>query len=414
MWRALLLVALACASASAALAKDLALVGGRIHPAPGVAPLEGGVVWIRDGKIAGLGPRDAVAVPREARVVDCTGLTITAAFWNSHAHLGSWRILAGGFLSDALAAGELREMLGRFGFAHVLDTGSPFGIGVRLREQSERGELAGPEIRTTGVGFAAPGGSPFYLKPFSLPELGTAEEARAAVAERLAGGADGIKLFTGGLATPDSVVVMDVAIVRAVSNAAHAKGAFVAAHPSNSAGARAAVEGGVDILAHTFPNERDGPWDRSLLPRMKEQGMALVPTLKLWKYELERAGLPPEWVAARIRAAQDQVRGFAALGGQILFGTDVGYMEDFDPSDEYAFLSEAGLSFAEILGALTTAPAARFGASARSGRIEPGLDADLVVLEGDPEADVRALARVRFTFRRGLLLYGELVDDARE
>jgi imidazolonepropionase-like amidohydrolase len=142
---------------------------------------------------------------------------------------------------------------------------------------------------------------------------------------------------------------------------------------------------------------------------MKERGMALVPTLKLWRYELERAGLPAEVVRSRIRVAQEQVRGYAALGGQLLFGTDVGYMREFDPSEEYLLLSEAGLSFAEILASLTTAPAARFGASERSGRIEQGLDADLVVLEGDPASDPRALARVRFTFRRGALLH-----DARD
>jgi imidazolonepropionase-like amidohydrolase len=131
----------------------------------------------------------------------------------------------------------------------------------------------------------------------------------------------------------------------------------------------------------------------------------LIPTLKLWKYELERAELPAEAVTSRIRVAEEQVRSYEALGGQLLFGTDVGYMRDFDPSDEYRFLSEAGLSFAQILAMLTTAPAERFDAAARAGRIEPGLDADLVALDGDPEQDASALARVRYALRRGEILY---------
>jgi imidazolonepropionase-like amidohydrolase len=249
------------------------------------------------------------------------------------------------------------------------------------------------------------------VKPFRLPEIATADEARAAVAERLDAGADGIKLFTGGLASPDSVVVMDVALVRAVSEAAHARGAFVVAHPTNGAGARAAVEGGVDVLAHTFPHGRDAQWDRSLPAEMKQRGMAFVPTLALWRYELTRAGLPEEVIARYTGVAQEQVRSFAALGGQILFGTDVGYMRAFDPSEEYALLAGAGLSFEEILASLTTAPAERFGAAARSGRIEAGRDADLVVLDGDPERDVRALARVRHALRRGELLFAS--DAAR-
>ena len=79
-------------------------------------------------------------------------------------------------------------------------------------------------------------------------------------------------------------------------------------------------------------------------------------------------------------------------------------MTDFDPTDEYVFMQRAGLSYAQILAALTTAPAARFGA-ARSGRLAPGLDADVVVLDGDPAQDIRALARVGQTLRGGRAIY---------
>ena len=82
------------------------------------------------------------------------------------------------------------------------------------------------------------------------------------------------------------------------------------------------------------------------------------------------------------------------LGGQILFGTDVGYMTEYDPTDEYVFMQEAGLSYPRILASLTTAPAARFGA-VRSGRLAPGFDADVVVVDGDPAADIRVLAKGR-------------------
>jgi imidazolonepropionase-like amidohydrolase len=220
-------------------------------------------------------------------------------------------------------------------------------------------------------------------------------------------GADGIKLFTGGLAAPTSVVVMDTEVVRAATTAAHERGAFVIAHPSNSAGARAAIEGGVDILAHTFPLEREGPWDQSLIPRMKQAGMALIPTIKLWEYELRRAGQDRAMTEQWIKVAQDQVRSFVALGGRILFGTDVGYMRDYDPTDEYVYLAGAGLSFAQILATLTTAPAERFKAASRTGRIAAGMDADLVIFDGDPRADIRSLARVRYVLHRGRLVYGE-------
>jgi hypothetical protein len=262
---------------------------------------------VRDGTIAAVGPRDAVVAPSDARVLDCTGLTVTAGFWNSHVHLSSWRMLVGSRLFGELAAADLREMLTRYGFVHVVDTGSPLGIAVRPRERIAGGAFAGPAIRTTALGLAARGGSPFYLRPFRVPELATADQARAAVAARLAEGADGIEPFTGGLAAPDTVVVMDVALVRAVSEAAHARAAFVAAHPTNSAGARAALEGGADILAHTFPHGDEGLWDRSILAEMKQRGMALVPTLAVWRWDLAREGLPEEAIVRFTRVAEDQV-----------------------------------------------------------------------------------------------------------
>jgi imidazolonepropionase-like amidohydrolase len=91
----------------------------------------------------------------------------------------------------------------------------------------------------------------------------------------------------------------------------------------------------------------------------------------------------------------------------VLFGTDVGYMTDYDPSDEYAYMQEAGLTYAQILAALTTAPAARFGAAARTGRLAPGLDGDVTVVDGDPERDIRALARARYTLRGGRLIHDQ-------
>jgi imidazolonepropionase-like amidohydrolase len=80
-------------------------------------------------------------------------------------------------------------------------------------------------------------------------------------------------------------------------------------------------------------------------------------------------------------------------------------MTDYDPTDEYVFMQAAGLSYSRILAALTTAPAERFGAAARTGRLAPGMIADVVVLDGDPERDVRALTKVRYTVRDGRVIY---------
>ncbi len=92
-------------------------------------------------------------------------------------------------------------------------------------------------------------------------------------------------------------------------------------------------------------------------------------------------------------------------GGETLFGTDVGYMLDFDPADEYTLMTRAGMTPMQILASLTSAPAARFQKGLKLGRVAAGYVADLTVLDGDPSNDVTAFAHVRYTLRDGRVIY---------
>jgi imidazolonepropionase-like amidohydrolase len=385
-------------------ARVTALSGGRVLPSPQAAAIPDGVILIEGATITAVGARETIRVSPGASVIDCSGRTVTAGFWNSHVHFtGAAFRAADTAPSEALAA-ALRAMLTSYGVVHVVDTGSYLPNTLALRRRIESGEVPGPSILTAGSGFAPAGGSPYYILPAKIPELTRPEDAVLIEAE-LAGGADIVKLFTGSWATSSSIVVMPVDVVRAAVEVGHRRGKLVFAHPSNSPGARAAIEGGADVLAHTFPSSLDGsPWDRALPAMMKERGMSLIPTLKLWPYELQRAGLSPDIVERVLGNGVAQTRAFAELGGQLLFGTDVGYMTDHDPSEEFVHLQRAGLGPAQILAMLTTTPADRFG-RARTGRLAPGLAADVVVLDGDPALDVRAFAKVRTTIRDGRIIY---------
>ena len=144
-------------------------------------------------------------------------------------------------------------------------------------------------------------------------------------------------------------------------------------------------------------------WSDSLVRRMVRAGVALVPTLKLWRYESRSARLA--FSRPFVRAGVDQLRAFRRAGGTVLFGTDVGYVLDYDTAEEVDLMAQAGLGFADILASLTTNPARRFGLEGKAGRIAPGMEADLVVLDGDPSRDIGALARVRYTLRQGRIIY---------
>lgn len=104
------------------------------------------------------------------------------------------------------------------------------------------------------------------------------------------------------------------------------------------------------------------------------------------------------------RAAQ-QSEAFQRAGGDVLFGTDVGYTDVFDTTEEFNWMSRGGMSYQQILASLTTNPARRFGFDQHSGRIAKGYDADLVVLHSDPVHDVTAFADVQCTIRGGSIIY---------
>jgi imidazolonepropionase-like amidohydrolase len=144
-------------------------------------------------------------------------------------------------------------------------------------------------------------------------------------------------------------------------------------------------------------------WEPALIEQMLAKDIALIPTLKLWTWELRRAGVPENVVELASGDAVEQLRAYQAAGGTVLFGTDVGYMSDYDPSDEYRLMARA-LTPMQILASLTTAPSGRWNEGA-GGRIAAGEAADLVVLEADPADEPANFAGVRCTFRDGKLLF---------
>jgi len=405
-----MLVALAALLALSAVApaqtRALALVGGTIYADAAAPPLRNGVVLIRDGTIAAVGTRGAVQIPNGAETIDCSGLTITAGFWNSHVHFTERKWANAARVAAPELASQLQGMLTRYGFISVFDTGSMWENTKRIRDRIESGEVAGPRIRSTGEILEPPGGTPPDLvlditgaMHVKLPEVAGAADARAAAGALLDAGVDGIKLYAQTWAPP--IVVMPPDAVRGAVDEAHRRGKLAFAHPSNRDGLLNAVRGGVDILVHTTPQM--GPWNDALVDEMIAARVTLIPTLKLWRYELrhDRESIRNQFAGVGV----GQLRAWRQRRGAVIFGTDVGYMNDYDPTDEYLLMKEAGMTSRDILASLTTAPAERFGASSRAGRVAAGLDADLVVLAADPAADVRAFAAVRHTIRRGRVIY---------
>jgi imidazolonepropionase-like amidohydrolase len=375
----------------------IALTGGRVIASPDAEPLDNATIVIVGGRIREVGPRGRVTVPTGATIIDCTGLVVVAGFQNSHVHFTEDKWTDASAQPASKLTAQLRAMLTGYGFTTVVDTASLLANTVALRRRIDAGEVDGPRILTAGLPLYPPAGIPYYVKdvvPAELirlmPQPETAAEAAGAVRANLDGGADIIKLFTGSWVTPRQVLPMSAATASAAVAEAHRRDRLVVTHPSNVAGLEVALDARVDVLAHAIDDVRGLTPDH--LKRMKEQRVALVPTLKLL-------------AATGRREVLDQVRDYARIGGPVLFGTDVGYLTDYDPAREYQLLDAAGLTWRQILASLTTGPAATFAESGRYGRLTPGMQADVVVLGTDPALGSRAFTDVRYAIKAGHVIY---------
>jgi imidazolonepropionase-like amidohydrolase len=293
---------------------------------------------------------------------------------------------------------QMSEMLTRSGFTTVVDTGSDGDNTIALRRRVESGEVLGPRILTAGLPIFPAHALPYYLA--GIPEelkakMGqpeTAVDAAAIVDKNRAAGCDIVKLFTGSIVSPNHITPMPVPIARAAADEAHKHGQLVFSHTSNLAGTKVAIDAGVDVLAHT-PELTSGI-DDAMLRRMIALHMTIIPTLKLFSRDDD---------IADIRGLDYRYR---QLGGRLVYGTDTGFLQDYDQSEEFRQLMQAGFSFRDVLAMLTTAPAELFHLSQHEGKVMAGMRGDLTILSEDPASGrPEAFTKVRYTLRGGNVIW---------
>jgi imidazolonepropionase-like amidohydrolase len=378
--------------------QNLVLTGAKVYASPTATPIENATVVIRDGKIESVGTgKVPVTRVRDVDVIDCKGKVIVAGFWNSHVHFENGWQNAANTSADRIEE-HMQEMLTRWGVTTVWDLGSLPSNTLAIRRRVESGQVPGPEILMAGDIFPK-NGHPAYLPPeMQLPEAATPQEAEQMTQGYMKSGFDGLKLFTGAFMGPDKPVInMPTDMVKAAVDVAHAQGKPAFAHPQNRTGVDNALAGGVDILAHTIPTTEGFTADE--LAQMKRQHTALIPTLTLWTTVAQ----DPKVTETLVQAGVNELKAYFSEGGTILFGTDVGFTSKYDTTQEFEFMGRA-MGWKDILASLTTNPSEYFKAPTK-GRVEKGMDADLVVLDGDPAADVKNLARVAYTVRAGKVIY---------
>lgn len=367
-------------------------------------------VWVESGRIREVG--DALDLPETLARVDGGGRTLVPGLIDGHVHT------FGSTLNDTL----------RFGVTTVLDqaTHPLFAASKRpARAALARGSEA--DLFSAGMAATAGGGHGTQFG-MELETLGGPAEAPAWVRSRKAEGSDWIKvIYEDGRVYGLDIASLGGDTVGALIAAAHAEGLRAVVHVSALEHALEVVSLGADGLVHVWHDELVGELQAA---RIAEAGVFVVPTLSvvaggggglLQQELLEAAGDPlvspmqrqtlvsrfPGDSGARADAGRDvaieNVRLLHAAGVDLIAGTDApnpGTAAGLSMHGELRLLMRAGLSSAEALAAATSTPAAIFGLDDR-GRIAAGRIADLVLIDGDLQADLLSSIRIVAIWKDG-------------
>jgi imidazolonepropionase-like amidohydrolase len=354
------------------------------------------VDWV--GPVAAL-PGEHVALPR----TDYPDATIMPGLIDAHVHLG----FDGGpdpaarmrRETDAqqlvLMLRSARELLG-VGVTTARDLGARAYLDVVVRDAIADGLARGPRLVVAARPITVTGGHCWFMGG----EADSEDDLRRMVRTHHKHGADLIKVMsTGGFMTTGSApwyAQFTSSQLAVVTEEAGRVDKPVAAHAHGIEGIRRAVEAGVTTLEHcsfvTETNERR--FDEPLAARIAERGIFVCPTVNVnAPYVAELTGIA---IGEHLKTMHD-------LGVRIIAGTDAGI--DNTPHHQFAgalaCLVSLGFSPVQVIAMATTEAAAALGVDAITGRLAPGYEADLIVVDGDPLTDIAAVGQLRRIIARG-------------
>jgi imidazolonepropionase-like amidohydrolase len=363
-----------------------------------------GAVVIGDRTVDWVGP--AAALPAEHVAVtraDYPGCTIMPGLVDSHVHLGfdggpkpAARMRSEtGELQLVLMLRSARELLG-VGVTTARDLGAPAYLDVVVRDAIAAGMARGPRMVVAGSPITVTGGHCWFMGG----EADSEDDLRRMVRTHHKHGTNLIKVMvTGGFMTSGSApwyAQFTTAQLAVIVEEAGRVDKPVAAHVHGIEGIRRAVEAGVTTLEHcsfvTETNERR--FDEALAAQIAERKIFVCPTINVnAPYIAKLTGIT---VGERVKTMHE-------MGVRIIAGTDAGI--DNTPHHQYLgaleYLVTLGFQPEEVLAIATTEAAAALGVDAITGRLAPGYDADLIVVDGDPRADIAVLGKLRRIIARG-------------
>jgi imidazolonepropionase-like amidohydrolase len=407
--------------AASAAARPFSVVivkAGTLVDGTGAAPRRGVQIYVRDGRIAEVGPGGDV--PSDAQVLDYSDRAVVPGLIDCHVHLS---FSAGPDpLADLLAeddgtlllhAAENARVALAAGITTVRDLGDRAGVVRVLRDGIARGVVPGPRILTAGSPITITGGHCHFLGL----EADSKEDVRRVARRQIRDGVDCLKIMaSGGRMTPGTnpkLPQYKVGPIRAAVEEARRAELTIAAHALSADSIRIATKAGVDTIEHCNWLARDDglAFDESVAELMAERNVAFDPTLTPVQGSLS---LDPESLSdVQKRAIAIRVellavfRRMLELGVTLVAGTDAGTRRstlDRLPGELKLYVDQLGLTPVAAIAAGTGTAAAKLGIGAEVGTIQPGRLADLTVVDGDPSVDIGVLGRARAVIQAGRLV----------
>ena len=426
-------------------ATSTAFTGATIVNSSGAPPIADGVVVVTGERIAAVGPRDKVAIPAGATLVDLKGKWIIPGLIDAHVHF----FQSGGLYTrpDVIDLRDLRPyaeeiafIKKRLPFARYLACGvtAVADVGGPLWNFEVR-ELANKAVHAPRVAVAGPLVStwqPPKLKVDDPPiiEVHSGNEARALVKRLVEREPDLVKIWFIHRRGDD--LKAQAELVRAAVEESHAAAVRVAVHATQLEVARTAVEAGAEVLVHSVD---DKAVDDDFLRLLKEKDVVYTTTIVVNEGYAEVFGQCVELNDVETRCGDPLViatfadvakldpkrappkrphpptnpvvlanlKRVQAAGICVAAGTDAGNIGTLHgPSlhREFELMRDAGLTPAEILRAATFGGARVMGREKELGTLEPGKLADLVILDADPLADVVNLRKIHRVVKGGVVL----------
>lgn len=390
------------------MAQDLVITNARIVDGTGRV-IERGSILVTGDRISSV--VDALVAGQATETIDARGMTVMPGLIDTHRH--DFLVDVEAFASleneaDVAAAIEgdtprkLRTLLAE-GFTTVMMPGTYLAATLEIRRLLDAGEMQGPRFLFSGPGFTAPDDFPvrgmicgenLYCAERVAFQVTEPANARAKVRELADAGVDAIKVFVD-----DAGAELNDEVFAAIADEADTLGLPTMLHAHRVENMLAGVRLGANRLVHT-PGDTaiaDGPGAGIL----REGGVAIATTASFTSPQFAAAAGFPYAGAAQHERLLRNIRHLVDEGVTVAFGTDSPPF--IRPIVEIEELGRV-LAPDEIVATLTRNAAVFLELDDEIGTLEPGKIADIIIVDGDPLADISDLSRIEVVVQSGRIV----------